>query len=214
MAGIINFTDKSLWNVQGSNYGINNINVPTLGEVNQIMQGLGGLVAYGSQDDLGKRIVITEAGAADYTYTPNGTLFGGVYQLVKVDSGATAAQVAVGHAAFLKVSGAATYSVTAESQADSIALFAGVFLNTITPGNYGAILVSGKVNALFKTSITNGAPAVGDGVFVGGGSGLFDDLTAGTITIAQTCDLIGKALVAPASTTMSAIQIQNVIGRY
>lgn len=213
MSGIINLSDKSLWNVQGSNYGINNINVATLGELNAIMAAAGATIAYGSQDDLGKRVAISEAGAPSYTYTPNGTLYGGVYQMVQLSSAATAGNVAVGLVAYMLASGASGYVVTDEAHADSTALFAGIFLNTVTPGNYCAICVGGKVNAAFKNPITNGAPAIGDNVVAGGGTGHVDDASAQTV--APTGLAIGKAVAAPASGVTSIIRIHDAfIGRY
>lgn len=202
----INFTDKSLWNV--ANPAINNVNVATLGEINSVLNAAGVTVNYGSQGDLGKRIVFTEAEVANYTYATNGTLYGGIYQAVLVDSGATAANVARGKVAFLKVSGASTYSVTDQANADSVNLVAGVFLNSITPGNYGIIQVAGKVSVKVTTVTSH---ALGVALVVGAtGDGTVDVATAPTVN-----NMIGNALVDPATTgTIYAAQTKFLFGRY
>src|SRR5208282_1556361 len=167
-----NFSDKSFWNA-APGFGVNNVNVATLGEVNAMLALAGATIAYGSQDDLGKRFILSEAEASIYQYGSN-AIYGAIYQPVYVDSGATAAEVAVGKVAFTKDTGttagtgAKTYAVTGQGGADAVDLIAGVFLNTITPGNYGIICVGGKVAVKYRNtpSVT---PAVGDyvGVFSG-----------------------------------------------
>lgn len=173
-----NFTDKSMWNPRSAG-GINNVNVATVGEVNSFFQNLSAPspVTYGSQQDVGKRMWIGSDVVADYTDTAIGTLYGGVYQLVLVDSGATAANVAIGHAAYLVYADVGTWGVTDFAHADAASLPAGVFLNTITPGNYGFICVAGIVNVKYKaSSLTNSSLAVGD-VLLPVTGGVFDDPT-------------------------------------
>ncbi len=207
-----NFTDKSLQNIMKQG-GLNAINVATLGELNLIMQAAGATIPYGAQGDLGKVGAFTDAEIKNYTYAANGTLYGGLYQLVNVDSAATAASVATGTLAYLKHSGRSTYSVTDVAHADATGMVAGVFLNAIAPGNYGAIFVgSGLVNVAFKTGLTNGTPAIGDNVVGGVAGGFVDDAAAGTV--APTGLFIGRAaLTVPASATTSPIWIPSPIGR-
>jgi hypothetical protein len=202
-----NFTDKSLWNP--ANPAINNVNVPTLGEVNSLFAAAGLTIAYGSQDDLGKRIIFSDAEIGTYTYAPNGTLFGGMYQVVQVDAAATAANVAVGKIAFLKQASYGGYVVTDGAHATDIGLIAGVFLNSITPGNYGVICIGGKVNVKFAGALTNGAPAVGDNIAATGAAGLADDLSASSTAPTSRC--FGLALAVAAANATSAVWIPRPI---
>ena len=207
----VNYTDKSIWNVLTPGNGLNNVNVTNVGAINSIMAANGAVINYRSQSDLGKRICFTNAEIATYTYTPNGTLYGGVYQLVQVDSGATAASIGTGLLAYLQFAKRSTYTVTDVSHADATSEVAGVFLNTITPGNYGFIFVgNGYVTGSFKASIANGSPAAGDNVVAGAASGFMDDAAAQTV--APTGLFVGRAVTAPASSTKSVIYIDHQLG--
>lgn len=222
-----NFTDKSFWN--SATTFLNNTNVATLGELNTVIQALGGSVIpqYGSQDDLGKRCMFFErdlqpASASKFVVSTAQQLFGGVYQAVKVDTAATAANVAAGKAAFIldtqaggtAGSGALNYVVTDEAHALALTLIAGVFLNSITPGNFGFIQVHGKVDVLYNGVVTD--LTVGDPVVVkGAGDGTFDALALATaatdLTVGKT---IGYAIIAPAAGTQKAVMMNWLRGRY
>ncbi len=209
-----NFTDKSLWNIAKANGGLNNINVSTVGLFNTDTRLP--TVSYGSFDDLGKRQWIGPNEIADVTVTANGTLFGALYQLVTVDATALAANVAVGKVAYIKntAAGNKAFTVTDESVATATSEVAGIFLNTVTPGNVTAICIAGKVNVLLKNPITNGAAAEGDSLFAGGGSGTVDDLTAGNATLANLARFLGIALATPVSNTIIAMQFRGIFGVY
>lgn len=207
-----NYTDKSLWNVP---FAVNNINVTQVGEISPYFATLGspGQVVYGSQDDTGKRICLTLTEIANYTYTTNGTLFEGVYELVQVDASATAANIYTGAAAYYLFSNVtSSWVVTDAAHATSLAIPAGTFLNAVTPGNYTAIFVGGgRVNVKYTASLTNGAPAVGDLIVTGGATaGSYDDTTS---TTAITNKFYGIATVAPASAALTAVYVQHVITR-
>jgi len=209
-----NYSDKSLWNPAG--FQLNNINVPILGEVSSYFSAIGAPSAptYGSQDDLGKKVCIGLDAISDYTNTANGTLYEGMYQLVQVDSSATASACTVGKAAFHLLTATGQHVVTDESHATSPAMPAGVFLTpTVTAGNYTAIFVGGgRVNVAFKSSLTT-AGAVGNNVSVGTGSaaGLFDSLSSPTT--APTPQVIGNAVTAPVASTTSTIFMGNILER-
>lgn len=198
---IRNFTDKALWLT--GNVQINNINVSQLGQISLVAPGP---INYGSQDDWGKRVEVSNDAIATYTNTTNGTLFGALYQLVQVDSGATAANVKTGTMAFLKseAAGSGTVVVTSED-VQTTDVVAGIFLNSITPGNYGAICVAGKVNALFASSLTAGQN-IGDQVGFGKGAGELDDIAVATGS--TTGKVIGTAITAPAASTASPINLK------
>lgn len=212
----LNFTDKSLWNP--GNIALNNVNVPTLGQVNAMFAAQGLQINYGSQDDLGKRIAVAERDALSYSLTTVGTLYGGLYQLVQVSSAATAANVAVGLAAFT-LDGAANvgaqgYVTTDESHADAVGLIAGVYLNSITPGNYGFIQVHGKATVQYRAAVTDAT--VGDVVIVqGAGTGVFDSLAAATaVTDVVMSKWVGNAIQLPVNSLLKTIQMSILRGRY
>jgi hypothetical protein len=198
---IRNFTDKALWLT--GNVQVNNINVTQLGQISTVAPGP---INYGGQDDWGKRVEISNDSIATYTNTTNGTLFGALYQLVQVDSGATAANVKTGTMAFLKDQAAGNgVPVVTSEDVQTGGQVAGIFLNSITPGNYGAICVAGKVNALFASSLTAGQNA-GDIVGFGKGSGALDDIAVATG--GWTGKSIGTAIAAPATSTISTIRLR------
>jgi hypothetical protein len=171
----------------------------------------------------GKQIQIGDQAASSLT-NPAGAnqLFGGTYQFIQVDSGATAANVNAGLGAFLKLDpggaagvepeqGYANMIVTSQDQADSNNLFAGVFINAVTPGNYGFIFVGGgRVEVTYGT-LTNGSPVLGDQVVVkASNNGKFDDPTTQTTISTLT---VGYAVTAPATNGTSAIYMADIIQR-
>lgn len=212
---MFNFADKMLYNIALANNGLNNINVSALGNINTDARLP--ITSYGSLDDLGKRCWVEAPNIGLVTFTTNGTLFGGYYQLVQVDSTALASNVAVGRVAYIKntAAGNAGFVVTDESVATANTEVAGIFLNTVTPGNFCAICIGGKVNVRLKSTISNGSPIEGDALFSGGGSGTVDDL-ATNVTWATSLlgRFIGNALAIPVSNTTIAMQIRGVLGIY
>ena len=138
-------------------------------------------------------------------------LFEGSYIWVQVDSGATVAEVQTGLPAYYKIQTASNSvdpiaTVTGYSGATAVNLFAGVFLNPITPGNWGVIFNgAGRVNVLYKSSLTNGAPAIGD-VIEFGASGGFDDTSATAVTSKD----FGRATVKPVANGTSQVLVQKL----
>ena len=156
---------------------------------------------------------LTTPGTTPGTYaTPSGLpLFGGAYQIVQVDSGATAANIQYGNVAYIKLDSGPTAGalpetdfagifVTDYSHADVNALFAGVFLNAITPGNFGIIWVGAgraavNVQTGQSTSSALGAQVNANAVNSFGGAYLSAPGTApvaytmGTAVTAQTNNL-------------------------
>ena len=157
-------------------------------------------------------IIFLSASEALALSAPTTTLYEGIYQLVLVDSAATAANCTIGKAAYTKYATGINV-VTDAAHADSVNMFAGVFIIptafTPTPGNYVYIFRGqGRVLASFG-ALTNGAPAIGDVVATAGTVGLFDD-TSATAVSART---VGYAVAAPAASTSSVILIQNDYSR-
>jgi len=222
----INFTDKSLWNVAGS-VGINSCNVSTLGEINALLATAGVPVNYGSQQDLGKRVVITDAEFAagpQWYVKANGTLYGGVFQAVYIDPGATVANLTVGKIAYLKDNtnslgadtGAQVYAITDSANADSTSLIAGICLTpTVTAGNYTIIQVHGKANVKFTATLT-GTGAVGVTVVAGGATAGTADVPtqSGNPTYANIGLILGNAVITPTNAGTTPVQLKTFFGRY
>jgi hypothetical protein len=172
--------------------------------------------SYPSGLNVGKQIEIGTTLAQALT-NPAGAnqLFEGAYQWIQVDSGATAANVQPGLAAFIKLDPGGTagvepelgwqqMTVTDQSHADSINLWAGVFIEAIPPGNYGFIFVgAGRVEVTYRGTLSN-AGTLGDivGVYTGG-NGLFDDLGATTVSPVD----VGFAVTTPIANGTSAIYV-------
>lgn len=148
-------------------------------------------------------------------------LFEGAYQWIKVDSGATAANVQPGRAAFLKLNpglgagvepmeGERSFTVTSQDQADADALWAGVFIEAIPVGNYGFIFVGGgRVEVNYASALTAGQ-AIGDVIGVkNGNAGLFDDLVAAA-TGTWTTLAVGIAVTKPIINGTSAIYMPTI----
>lgn len=121
---------------------------------------------------------LTTPGTTGGSYaTPSGfPLFGGAYQIVQVDSGATAANVAYGTPAFIRLDSGVTQGALPETSYANIVvttadivgqvggtynLFAGVFLNAITPGNFGLIFVGAGRAAVSIASGNGGGTGLG-----------------------------------------------------
>lgn len=171
---------------------------------------------------LGKVIQIGDLTAQnlDNPASPN-TLFGGSYQFIQVDSGATATNVQAGRIAFLKLDvgpaegvqpevGFVNMVVTSQDKAISNNLIAGVFINAITPGNFGFIFVGqGRVEANYASALTAGQ-AIGDPVGVKATSGgLWDDMG----TTVSNALVLGYAVVAPTVNGTSAVWVPGSYAR-
>jgi len=142
-------------------------------------------------------------------------LYSGLYQYVQVLSTATAAP-AQGVAAFWSsLTNAQNYIVTTDESAPDSGLFAGVFLNPVTKGNYGWIQVGGIATVQYKTTIANGAPAIGDVIIIdtAGPSNKFDDptaqSTAATIALTEIKAIVGTAITLPANNSLGQVLLRG-----
>ena len=171
---------------------------------------------------IGKQIEIGTQQAKSLTSPASANqLFEGAYQWIQVDSGATAAYVQPGRAAFLKLDPGGTagiepepgfpqFTVTSQDKADADALWAGVFIEAIPVGNYGFIFVGGgRVEVNYAASLTAGQ-AIGDVIGVkNGNNGLFDDQVAAA-TGTWTTLSVGLAVTAPVVNGTSAIYMPTI----
>ena len=226
-----NFSDKSFWNVATTK--VNATSVPVAGETNSLFQNLGLPCppAYGSQDDVGKRVVLSEVdmfpgASSQYQLSTGPQLYGGLYELVFVDSGATAGNIGPGKAAFLKDvitgggtdSGALIHAVTTEDQAASFNQITGIFLFAATPGQYTFIQVHGKAIVQYRAAVTNAA-VTGAVMLQGAGTGVFDSIAAATAIVAGTANAaigsyVGQAISVPANGAIGTVQLRPLFGRY
>lgn len=115
--------------------------------------------------NVGDYFDLTEAEALQLSSTTIGTLHAGRYRFIQVDSAATAASVKTGTVGLMKslalgpnvvtsldvgLGGGATPVTSGKARAV-------VFLNTITPGNYGFVQEQGDANVLFGATASGGA---------------------------------------------------------
>lgn len=226
-----NFVDKSAWNVATTK--VNATNVAQAGETSSLFTSLGlpSPPLYGSQDDVGKRFLFTEGdmvplAASQYLLATGQALWGSIVQLVLLDSGATAANVGPGKAAFLKDtltggaagSGALAYAVTDEANAASFNQICGIFLFAATPGQYTYIAISGKVPVQYRAAVTSAA-VTGAILLAGLGTGVFDSIAAATAVTMGTAgtaigSYVGQAISVPANGAIGTVMMRPIFGRY
>lgn len=183
-----------------------------------------------SATQVGDRVLLDDATALALSDTTVGTLYGGVYEYVGTLSTSTASP-ARGQAAFWRTNelpGGATqaYTVTADAQPSTTnpSLIAGVFLNSITKGNYGWIQIAGTASCLYDSSLT-GSLAAGAYVTPKGAAGTaaavastFDSnpavATPGSAAIAnsQINCAFGVAIATPVASTVLTVLITRGLG--
>jgi hypothetical protein len=161
-----------------------------------------------SQTQTGDRIVLDDITALALSDTAVGTLYGGIYMYVGTLSSA-AASPAVGTAAFYRAADLPSavnklYQVTSDAQPSTTvpSLFAGVFINAITKGNFGWIQIAGVASCLFDSTIA--AAAVGGYVTTRGANG-----TAATVASTFDC---GPAVATPGTAVIANSQISCGVG--
>jgi hypothetical protein len=168
--------------------------------------------------NIGDYFDLTNPEANDLSYSTNGVLYAGRYRRVQVDSGATASNVKTGTIGLmpsLAVSSLNKYGtrnppmniVTSYDQGIGLAnsLRPVVFLNSITPGNYGFVQELGVATILFGATLT-GTPAIGgviNSVTLGVG-----DAPASATAIVRTS--VGIAIDLPAAGQKSRVLLQYV----
>ena len=163
---------------------------------------------------------LTNEEANVLSYVTTGKLYAGRYRRVKVDSGATAANVKTGTIGLMDSIAAQPLNmfgspfrnppmnvVTSydKGQGSAVTLRPVIFLNVITPGNYGFVQELGVASVLFKTGLT-GTGVIG-GVVGSSTSGLADAPASQTAVVSTS---IGIAIDLPISATLSRILLQYV----
>lgn len=169
---------------------LNALNMPAPGDSSPNLE----TGSYRFQGQLGQTTTLRRDQAAQLSDLSVGTLFGGTYQLVQTVAGSTAAP-ARGVAAFWHT--AATFVVTPDVPTQPGGLFAGVYLNAPTKGNFCVIQTKGIATVLFDTLTETGV--IGDTVFVVAG-GVFNNLADATaVNAGNVNDIVGTALTQPVS---------------
>jgi len=146
-----------------------------------------------------------------------GTLYSGTYQYVQLDSVAVLGAVK-GCAAFVStIAKAGNYVVTTDSAtAGTLLRFVGIFLNTVTIGNYCWIQTGGLGSLQFVTDVTN--PVDGQLVKIvdQSGRGLGQQVAAdiSTPTIANLSAYVSTGLVAaelPVDNTITRVWMKPMV---
>jgi hypothetical protein len=208
-------TAKFLNDVNDSGQGGNQVSVPA-----------GVVQVSSSQNFVGDRMLVDDISALALSDTTVGTLYGGIYEYVQTLAGSTAAP-ARGTAAFIRAAdlppafSPPLFQVTADAQPTTAlpTLFAGVFINAITKGNYGWIQTQGVASLLFDSTITTAAvgnpvtlkvsPTVASTFDVGVASAatLLGAVQSGPATF------VGIAIVLPVLSTITAVLLVRGLGR-
>ncbi len=164
-----------------------------------------GQPVYGGALNLGDYFDLTEQEANNLSDTDTGTLHSGRYRRVQVDSGATAAYVDTGHVGFMVDGGQPQINLVTSYDKGIVGAHPVVFLNAITPGNYGFVQELGIANILCGATIQKSGPASGD-LVEATTLGVINDPTTQTVNAAT----IGQALNPPSPNTMIMVQLRYV----
>lgn len=181
--------------------------------------------------NLGDYFDLTNAEAFRNCKPSVGTLCCGRYRRIQVDSGATAANVKTGTIGLMpslaaigqdvgsnnpQLGGTTPPSMNIVTSYDQSIGGGGkgvrpvVFLNAITPGNFGWVQELGIASVLGKNGLTAAVPAIGDLIIVTT-SGLVDDPTQSTnLTYALQSLVIGTAVDIPFANKTFRILLDSV----
>lgn len=173
--------------------------------------GSGGFSKYAGQ--LGKRLVVDQSQIGLLSDAAVGTLYGGVYQYVRLSEDADAP--VVGEVAFWDLTEPyGAYQVTddpSQGATDGTTL-AGVFINAITPGNYGFVQVLGVASVLYTNPVT--ASGIGNPVVVvASGSPAGVALVDQVSSVSNPSLLLGWGITAGVAETLGLIQLNPLAVR-
>jgi hypothetical protein len=141
-----------------------------------------------------------EANALSSTTSPAVQLHAGRYRRIQVDSGATASNVKVGTVGLMGSGQQPQLNRVTSYDKGIVAAHVVIFLNAITPGNYGFVQELGVASVLMGATLQKAAPATGD-VIVSTTLGVGQSLTAQTVDK----ELLGIALTAPSPNTQGLV---------
>src|SRR5215831_9747496 len=165
--------------------------------------------------NIGKRLICTFAIANKLTDLVVGQLYEGIYQYVQTF--ATSVNTpARGQLCYWR--DYENYIVTPDPSptsnfgGDNTGLFAGVYLNALTKGNYGFIQIAGKASVQFKVSITK-TPAVQGNIAVADQAGtntadVFADATA--VNWSNLRLVLGVTLQTPINNSITLVDLWHL----
>ena len=107
---------------------------------------------------------LDEATANTLSNVTNGTLHAGRYRRVQVDSGATASNVKTGTVGYMLAGGQPQLNLITSYDKAIVGAHPVVFLNSITPGNWGFVqeIAGGVATVLCGASLSKSGPNTGD----------------------------------------------------
>lgn len=161
-----------------------------------------GLPLQGGNLVLGDYFDLTNDEAGQLSYKTNGTLYAGRYRRIQVDSGATAANVKTGTIGLMIAGRQPAINIVTSYDKGIPGAHPVVFLNAITPGNYGFIEELGIGSVLCGATLTKTGPATGD-LLNSTTGGVVDDPTSQTFIPTS----IGIALSPPSPNTLCLVQL-------
>lgn len=137
---------------------------------------------------LGLKITLSADDAGKLSNVTTGTCFGGVYQAVRIASGATStnSNLTRGRLVFWDPTVAEDlYQVNNDETANGgVPLFAGVLLNTVTAGNYTLIQVGGRASVKCRATVTSGTRLISwSGAGAGADNATVDGLASATAVL-------------------------------
>lgn len=162
-----------------------------------------GVPIYAGGLNLGDYFELTEAEANGLSQTSVGTLHAGRYRRVLVDSGATASNVKTGTIGLMGAGMQPQLNRVTSYDKGIVGAHPCVFLNAITPGNYGYVQELGIASILCGATITKTTPATGD-LVNSTTLGVLDDPTSQADIPAS----IGIALSPPSPATLCLVQLK------
>jgi hypothetical protein len=139
---------------------------PQLNTFNYAYPGESSVDEFGVSRFLGQvgRFLVAQSGSQQLKFDSSvGTLYGGVFQLVKV---AASPAVAIAAGMIAVWSNPLTHEVNTDADGVGFAP-AGIFLNPVTGGNYTFIQVAGIADVLFLADITHTSGPIGSTVVHG-----------------------------------------------
>ncbi len=177
--------------------------------------GISGVSKFAGQ--LGKALVVGQEQIALLTDTGVGTLYGGIYQYVHLSEDSAA--VVVGQGAFWDVTAAAgDWQITDDPTQGTLngTALAGIFINAITPGNYGFIQVAGQAVVKLIASITDntiGSAVVPSVVSSPSDHALFNTINDNSGASDNPNLNIGWAATTPSNNALIVAQLVGIVQR-
>lgn len=190
---------------------LNAVNDPMAGGV---QNSVSGIQIARDPGQLGGFYYLTEAEASQRYGAQASPLYAGIYQYVQVV--ATSVAPAQGRAACYSVlptsytNSLQNYIVTATTTVENQSFFAGVFLNAITPGNFGWIQIAGVATCQLIATLT-GTTGIGAVVTLDpvGTTGKFDTALAAAQTTALAKLNVGTAITAAANGALIQVLLKG-----